>query len=112
MRENNIDDFSTQVKEVIDSHGFSELSKKDQGVLIKQLTDNADNNSGKFGKFFGTNKENSIIYITLIICITLMMIGMLVLLINKKFVSEYWNGVFPIISGALCYMYGKESNKR
>ena len=107
MATNDIKDFSGQVKEMLESDGFSDLSKQERGKLIKQLTTNADNDAGKLGKLFGTRKENSIMYITLIICISLIIVGLIVLWSDKEFVSEYWNGVFPIVSGALCYMYGK-----
>lgn len=108
---NEIKDISTRMTEVMNTPGFSSLSKKDQSEVINQLTTSYKNDAGLFGKMFGNRQDSTIIYITLILCILLLIIGLVVMIAYQEFCSEYWKGAFPILAGAFGYMYGKNSKK-
>ena len=106
-----IKDISTRMVEVMSTPGFSSLSKKDQSELINQVTSSYHEDTGWFGKIFGNRQSNVVIYITLVICVLLLLIGIITMCCFRGFCSEYWSGAFPIISGALCYMYGRSNKK-
>lgn len=108
---NEIKDISTRMTEVMNTPGFSSLSKKDQSEVINQLTSSYHEDNGLLGKIFGNRQDNTIVYITLVLCILLIIVGIIVMIFFQGFCSEYWKGVFPILSGALCYMYGKTSKE-
>ena len=108
---NEIKDISTRMTEVMNTPGFSSLNKKDQSEVINQLSSSYQEDKGFFGKVFGNRQDSVIIYITLVLCVLLLLIGTIVLFCFKDFCSEYWKGIFPILSGALGYMYGKTSKK-
>ena len=98
--------------DVLNSPGFSALDKSEKKRIITQLSQNAQDENGKFGKWFGSRINNAIVYITFVICVIILLIGLIVIWSYKEFAAEYWKGAFPILTGALGYMYGKSTNDK
>lgn len=95
--------------ELLNSPGFNSLDKTEKKRIFNLLSQNAQDEHGKLGAWFGSRLDNAIIYITLIICAIILLIGVIIIFAYREFASEYWSGAFPILTGALGYMYGKSS---
>ncbi len=68
-------------------------------------------NAGKFGTWLGSNTKNASIHVALIICI-IMLLFCAIDLIHSFFpeqtlTSEIWQLIFPIVTLALGYIFGK-----
>lgn len=100
-------ELSDDLVKLLGEDGLSSLSDENADKIIESLK--KDKEKGWFGQIFGTNPVSSVMYITLTICICLMIIGVLVLGLWNDFASEYWQLTFPVITGALGYMYGKNT---
>ena len=100
-------DLAEKYTEVMNSPRFDSLDKKERKRIFDAISRNTEEENGVLGKFFGNKLSNAIVYITLIICVIILIIGIIVLFAYKEFATEYWSGAFPIITGALGYMYGK-----
>ena len=107
---NEINDLSTIIAQVLNSPGFDSLNDSDKSLVIKQISSSPQEAESAFGKVFGKKVDSAALYITVLICVIILLIGLIVLLWVQDFSSEYWKGAFPIITGALGYIFGK-SNK-
>ena len=70
---------------------------------------------GVLGGFFGTNTKNASIHIAFVICIVLLIfcgVDLVHSFLGKnKITSEMWNLIFPVVTLALGYIFGKGENK-
>lgn len=70
---------------------------------------------GVLGEFFGTNIKNASIHIAFVICIVLLIFCGVDLVHSffgkNKITSEMWNLIFPVVTLALGYIFGKGENK-
>ena len=86
---------------------FNELNKESQKLLVTSYTD--DKSRGWFDKIFGTKKVTT--YISLVICLCLFLVGIIIMLVESfvgiKLDYTIWEKIFPIITLALGYIFGK-----
>lgn len=118
MADNKIND------KAIDSDSINGISKRhldklnsDQlkAVIDKKLDDDQKKNeAGKIGKWIGTNPQNASINSALILCIVVLLLCVIDLVhsfsIKGSINMEMWNLVFPVITLALGYIFGKGGN--
>ena len=94
-------------KEDIIYSNFNELNKENQKLLIKSYTD--DKSKGWFDKIFEKKKVTT--YISLVICICLLLVGIIItcveLYVGNKLNYTIWEKIFPVITLALGYIFGK-----
>ncbi len=80
----------------------------------KMDDDRKKNEAGKIGKWIGTNTQNASIHIALILCIFILAFCGIDLVhsfvIKGSINMEMWNLVFPVITLALGYVFGKGGN--
>lgn len=81
----------------------------------KNDADKTKREGGKFGEWIGTNTKNASIHSALIICIILLTFCGLDLIKSfwpkQGINSEVWNLIFPVITLALGYIFGKGENE-
>ena len=97
----------------ISEKSFNKLDAEQKTIVLtgNNETQNRSKNGGWFGKVFGINTRNSSIHIAFIICCVLLLFCGIDLihsfLGDNTLTPEVWNLVFPIITLALGYIFGK-----
>lgn len=95
-----------KMEEVICSN-FDKLNTESKKILVTSYTE--DKNKGWFDKIFGAKKVT--IYISFVICVCLLLVGIIIMLIESftgiKINYTIWEKIFPIITLALGYIFGK-----
>ena len=96
---------------------FNKLNDEQKNYLISGYNEvqSRAKDGGKLGEILGTNVKNSSIHIAFIICCVLL-IFCGVDLVHSFFdentlTSEIWNLVFPVVTLALGYIFGKGESK-
>lgn len=98
--------FTDNIVKAVRNIGKSGISDENASQVIQAISD--DNEKGIFDKLFGSRTENLVIYVTLILCVILIGVGCCALFINIQFASEYWKLLFPVLTGAFGYMFGRK----
>ena len=119
MNENKIDESALKADSIngIPAKYIDKLNNEQLQAVIDGKND-ADKNkreAGKIGEFLGTNTKNASIHSALIICIIMLLFCGLDLInsfcTKKNIDSEVWNLVFPVLTLALGYIFGKGEDK-
>ena len=83
--------------------------------LENLLMDEAKRNFGFMGKLFGNYSKNITLYITLIVVVLLIVVGLMHILLPPEYTQttnlEFWQIIGPIITSALGYIFGAHSPK-
>ncbi len=101
----------------VSTESFNKLNDEQKTIVLNGNNDAIakDKDAGLLGRFLGSNTKNATIHIALIICIILLFICLVDMVhafwVNKVITSEIWNLVFPIITLALGYIFGKSDEK-
>lgn len=101
----------------ISERSFNKLNDDQKEIVLAGNNDavNKEKDSGKLGEIFGANVKNASIHIALIICVILLLICGIDLIHSycpkQELTIEVWNLVFPIITLALGYIFGKGEDK-
>ena len=96
---------------------FYKLNDEQKNMILSGYNDskNKDKDGGWFGRIFGVNTKNASIHIAFIICIILLIFCGIDLFAsfseNNGITSEVWNLVFPVVTLALGYIFGKGETK-
>ncbi len=107
----------TAVINGIPEKSFNKLSDEQKNIVLTGNNDinRKDKDAGKFGKLLGANPQNAAIHIAFIICGVLLLFCIIDLIHSfypeQELTSEMWNLIFPIITLALGYIFGKGENK-
>lgn len=97
----------------VSEQSFNKLNDEQKNIV---LTGNNDSNaktkdSGFLGRLLGANTQNASIHIALIVCIILLLFCFIDLICSLwrgcQINSEVWNLVFPVVTLALGYIFGK-----
>ena len=97
----------------ISESSFDKLNDDQKQIVLtgKNNVVNKEKDAGRMGKFFGANTKNASIHITLLICGILLVLCIIDLFHSYKpdqeLTSEVWNLIFPVITLALGYIFGK-----
>lgn len=97
----------------ISESSFDKLNDDQKQIVLagNNSVVNKEKDAGKMGKFLGANTKNASIHIALLICIALLILCIIDLLHSytpeQKLTSEVWNLIFPVITLALGYIFGK-----
>lgn len=119
MAENKINESTVESDSIngIPGKYIDKLNDEQLQTVIDSVTD-AERykiESGKFGEWLGANTKNASIHIALIICVILLLFCGLDLLRSfcpeQVINSEMWNLIFPVVTLALGYIFGKGENK-
>lgn len=102
----------------VDVDNFIKLDPELQNKIVESIKENSEKENkrknGKVAEIFGSNTQNISLYITALICIILLLIGLIYLFISpdKKNSEniEFWNLIIPVISLSLGYIFGKSKN--
>lgn len=90
---------------IIISEKFGEYEPEIQKIILEGLESRNQKEGGLMGKIFGTKKDLSAMFVALVICILLLIIG---LIVNT---DSIWDGIFPIFAATIGYIFGKGSGK-
>ena len=86
-------------------------AKKDILIAGNNERQNKKQDGGKLGEWFGANTKNASIHIAFVICFILLIICLCDLVhsfcSNTTLTSEIWDLIFPVITLALGYIFGK-----
>lgn len=97
----------------ISESSFDKLNDDQKQIVLAGNNDvvNKEKDAGRMGKFLGANTKNASIHITLLICGVLLVLCIIDLFHSYKpeqeLTSEVWNLIFPVITLALGYIFGK-----
>lgn len=101
----------------ISEQSFNKLSDEQKNIVLAGNNDAIikDKDSGKMGQILGANTKNASIHIALIICGVLLLfcgIDLIHSFFPKQVLSsEMWNLIFPVVTLALGYIFGKGENE-
>ncbi len=104
---------------LVELEGFSRLDNELKDKVFEgfknALLDEAKKSTGTMGKLFGTHSENIVLYITFIIAVLLILVGLIYIFFPPEYKEttnlEFWKIIVPIITGALGYIFGSGSKK-
>lgn len=100
------DDFNSDTfSKIVSSRNFIEYTPEIQNKILDGLENRSRKEGGIMGKIFGVKKDLSAIFVALVICILLLVIG---LWVNT---DGIWDGIFPIFATTIGYIFGKGSGK-
>ena len=101
----------------ISEDSFNKLNDEQKSIVLTGNNDaqNRNKDGGWLGQIFGVNTRNSSIHIAFIICIVLLLFCCIDLLHSfckgNTLTSEIWNLIFPVVTLALGYIFGKGETK-
>ncbi|HHV10418.1 MAG TPA: hypothetical protein GXX75_09105 [Clostridiales bacterium] len=97
---------------ILNTPNFSNLPKEHKKIILNSY---GDNKKGVLDKMFGDNTERIPIYITFILCMSLILIATIFSLVGyitgKSVDLGLWSSIIPVITLALGYMFGKNNKK-
>lgn len=97
----------------ISKDSFDKLSPEQKNIVLSGNNDsrNKDKDGGCLGKFLGVNPRNASMHIALIICGILLLFCAIDLGVSlfrgSDITSQVWESIFPVITLALGYIFGK-----
>lgn len=100
----------------IAEHSFNKLNDEQKNIVLASasLEKQKKQDSGIIGKLIGANTHNASINIALIICCILLVFCEIDLFHSffpkQEITSEMWNLIFPVVTLALGYIFGKGKN--
>lgn len=101
----------------ISEKSFNKLNDEQKNTVLtgNNETQNKDKDGGCFGKILGANTRNASIHIAFIICCVLLLFCGIDLFHSfgkdNVITAEIWNLIFPIVTLALGYIFGKGETK-
>lgn len=100
----------------ISEKSFNSLNDEQKNIVLAghNSAEEKKKEGGKFGEIFGTNPKNASIHIAFVICGALLTLCAFDLFHSfckdNTLTSEVWNLVFPVVTLALGYIFGKGEN--
>lgn len=97
----------------ISESSFDKLNDDQKQIVLAGNNDvvNKEKDAGRMGKLLGASTKNASIHTALLICVGLLIICIVDLIHSyvpdSKLTSEVWNLIFPVITLALGYIFGK-----
>lgn len=101
----------------ISEKSFNKLNDEQKNTVLtgNNEAQNKGKDGGWFGKVLGVNTRNSSIHIAFIICCVLLLFCGIDLIHSfeedKSITAEIWNLIFPTVTLALGYIFGKGESK-
>lgn len=101
----------------ISEKSFNRLNDEQKAMVLSGYNDAQikKKDGGWFGKIFGANTKNASIHIAFVICCVLLVFCGIDLLHSfcgeNTITSEIWTLIFPVVTLALGYIFGKGESK-
>lgn len=106
------------LRDLLKSDEFSSLDNDLKDIILKTFEDTTGKSKqdlGTMGKLFGKQPENIALYISFIVTVLLIVVGLVYILLPLEYKEttnlEFWQVIGPIITGALGYIFGANVKK-
>lgn len=107
------------IRKLLKSTEFASVDDNLKDMILDSLKNNHANegkkNFGLIERLFGNHSKNITLYITFIILVLLIMVGLIYIFLSLKYTQttglEFWQIIGPIITCALGYIFGARSPK-
>lgn len=106
------------LRNLLKSDEFSSLNDELKDIILKTFEGATSKSKQDFGfmeKLFGKQADNIALYISFIVTVLLIVVGLIYILLPLEYKQttnlDFWQAIGPIITGALGYIFGANVKK-